>query len=584
MRKTLLIILTFALSMGAYAMQPDYQNVDIRVENISPNVIKLLVSNLQKEDLTLLLTNGKNGNITFENQTIKLTRNETKQINLLINLAKARFQFLNIEAKAYDQDKTVLAVTPIFKTLTIENNKLKEVPLTTAIKANQFIINDPSTPEKINIGADLVKEVDVVRQIFKSEKLPENIKVQNLTDLQLPALLKLRLRQLPESRNVESSVGSDRNSGTRIPGRDIVLPRPMSENISSAIKFDEKVDYQIKGKITFRDGTDFYSAWGWVVNAWQKKNGNWRFLGWTYASGNGDWSILINKPFFSKNDDVLVQYVSANRFVEILQDNGKPYAWGDTWRFGQSNTLDIGSRFADLSVNANLPGMHSLYKGATYFWTRFYEAGINPLRPNSIKVTYPNTLATGKCTNTDSAGNTIAWSCSYSTNGEIYIAAQHANVSVTQHEIGHSVHHHFWGSFPTGAGGQHNIGNCYNGGLAITEGFANFLPFWIQRGPRDAADVDGFNFNLETLPTTYCTGDTNEARVAATLWDLYDVWNDGTGEDRDTMLFTNQGYTVAKFLSIKKNNMSEFRTVYHTGLSQEWKDKVDAIFRLNTTN
>ena len=228
--------------------------------------------------------------------------------------------------------------------------------------------------------------------------------------------------------------------------------------------------------------------------------------------------------------------------------------------------------------------MHALYKGATYFWTRFYEAGMNPLRNKAIKVTYPNTLSTGKCTNTDSAGNTIAWSCSYSSIGEIYIAAQHANVSVTQHEIGHSVHYHFWGSFPSGSGGPHNIGNCYNGALAITEGFANFIPFWIQRGPRDAADVDGFNFNLETLPTTYCTGDTNEARVAATFWDLYDVWNDGTGEDRDTMLFTNEGYTVSKFLSVKKNRMSDFRTIYHSGLAQEWKDRVDAIFRLNTTN
>lgn len=102
---------------------------------------------------------------------------------------------------------------------------------------------------------------------------------------------------------------------------------------------------------------------------------------------------------------------------------------------------------------------------------------------------------------------------------------------VVLHELGHAVMH---GSMRAeSAGGQHKIDGCYSPALAWSEGWATFFAAAV-RLPRGDADAK-FEYlvprrapiRLENVPEDVCRGQSNEWRVAAGLWDLYDTHEDG---------------------------------------------------------
>ena len=246
----------------------------------------------------------------------------------------------------------------------------------------------------------------------------------------------------------------------------------------------------------------YKAAWGWVVRAWQNVNGNWNFLGWTYVGGDGSWQIGLSNVVGGK--PIRVEYQTKNRFVSLQDASGNPYTWGDNWNL-TGGVTDIGYRFADLTVNGDLPGVDTLYVGATNVWEKFYNNGMNALRDQPIEIYYPNTLASGKCVENSGSGN-FAWSCSYWSTGQIYIIPEHAFASVVQHEIAHSINSFYWnGNLPPGAGGMHDLWNCYNNGLALTEGFADFIAYWVEFDRTNPAPVaEYFNMNMETVPDGVC--------------------------------------------------------------------------------
>lgn len=103
---------------------------------------------------------------------------------------------------------------------------------------------------------------------------------------------------------------------------------------------------------------------------------------------------------------------------------------------------------------------------------------------------------------------------------------------VNGHEIGHSLF--FAGFNSAGGGGQHKIDECYGADLAWSEGFASFFSAVISIR-RDDPDAK-FEFmvprrkpiRIENVPADVCEGHTNEWRVSAALWDVYDTHDDGT--------------------------------------------------------
>jgi hypothetical protein len=157
---------------------------------------------------------------------------------------------------------------------------------------------------------------------------------------------------------------------------------------------------------------------------------------------------------------------------------------------------------------------------------------------------------------------------------------------VIQHELAHSVNKFFWGGRrPTGAGGPHNLEDCYNPGKALSEGFANYVAYAVQF-PFDSWHpiASYLNYDIEDLSSAgYCMGPSNEAWVSAAFWDLYDYWNDGPSADRvDTRYYLSHGFPISVYLRNPRDSMMEYLPIFQTGQPADVQGWLRSSFRLNT--
>jgi len=190
-----------------------------------------------------------------------------------------------------------------------------------------------------------------------------------------------------------------------------------------------------------------------------------------------------------------------------------------------------------------------------YTWSRLYWiGGIDPVHPAAvgpIKFYFPNTWY--DCGD----GSGVPWSCSSKNEPRIWLIAAHGTeAEVVTHEMGHQVNNKFWQwKRPANSGGSHSLNNCYAGrlGMALREGFANFLAGWVGYPSRNVAD-GGFgsgrwalSFDLESRvsPPNCANGWENEVWVARTFWDLHDTRGDGD----DILWFTHRGGVPAIYLA-----------------------------------
>jgi len=218
-------------------------------------------------------------------------------------------------------------------------------------------------------------------------------------------------------------------------------------------------------------------------------------------------------------------------------------------------------------------------------WRKFKKHGMNALRDVPVELTFPNTLASGKC-QIQQGGMAVAWSCSQAADGKIWLISAHAVPGVVQHELGHSIHAYYWnGNMPSGSGIQHKKENCYNPGLGLSEGFATFMPYWVQFEPDAVNPVEArYNFNIETPGSGFCLGSSNEVRVASTFWDVYDKTQDGVSPIKDTWYFTKPYAPVSTFLKNPGHNaMYEYMSVYTAILGNNMALPIVNLFMLNTT-
>lgn len=337
---------------------------------------------------------------------------------------------------------------------------------------------------------------------------------------------------------------------------------------------DNRDEYGIYGSVTASGmwsykGIDnvLHPGWGWRVRAWVKAGASWSIAAEDWVEWDGRWTLAFNQP---SGAQVQFQYVAYNRYFTPQSNDGDTYRWVGPVRGALASNHAEGSWFADTS-GGNVRGLGELYKDAYTLWSNLYWQGnINPLRNASIKVIFPN--LSYKC------GGDSVWSCA-NTSGTIWLIPSHGtNGQTIIHELGHQLNYEYWNnSLPAGTGGSHSMSNCYTAGLALTEGFANFIVGWTKTNRDNNVNMVR-NLEDPSVIGACTTTNLNEGYVGAAFWDLHDKVADG----KDTIWFVHRGAVPALFLNAgMKQKMSDFLQTYRNAANAEHREIIDAIFDQN---
>jgi len=359
-------------------------------------------------------------------------------------------------------------------------------------------------------------------------------------------------------------------------GRNIILNTPIFRRMENNVETDHSdffsnkaINVSASGKFSYKDlNNHLQPAFGWKVRAWRKKNSGWKKVAEDWVQSSGNWSLSF--PQSSKK--LKFQYVAFNRFFKPLDPNNKTYKWVGPMHNSVSLNHNEGHWFAK-TASGNARGLGEIYDEGMVLWSKLYwSGGINPLRGSAIKVYFPNTNY-----NCGDPSKT-AWSCA-STSGKIWLIPSHAaRFGVMTHELGHQINYEFWNNQrPPNSGGAHSLGSCYTPGLAMMEGFANFLVFWAHSA-RSADPNSGFDFRVEAPNFACSTLNKNESWVAANFWDLHDTRFDGA----DNLWFVHQGAVPKIYLTAgKKNSMAHFHSLYRSKANSGHRNIIDDIFAQN---
>jgi hypothetical protein len=544
-------------------------------------------------------------------------------------------QVLNVEAEVFDANgRPVQGIRPFaHQPIFVDPQAGSATPLSfeEAFLAQRFAFVDPSASDGLDLGGGYTDYSGISGFRYASSPLPASATVQPWqhpndpitmsglpprllgpglgvtgTGLCLPAPHRGKLRHRHEDEADDdhqegcepaddtSGAGHRDQAGPVSPDGRAASAAPLLKAASAGSPLAQAQalalpagDPIVRGNMSMlqADGT-YKAAWGWTVRAWQQVFGVWVMNGWTYVGGDGNWQINMPVSFAPQ---VFIDYRPANRFVQLQDANANVYTWGDLWTL-TGDVTDIGGRAADFSTNGDLPNVDKLYVGATDVWEKFYANNMNALRDQPIQVTFPNALSSGHCIqNTDSNNKPVtpyAWSCSQRADGKIWVIPAHADNFVVQHEIGHSIHSWYWhGKMPPGSGGAHSLNQCYTNGLALTEGFADFLAYWTQFDRGQVKPVTTYaNYNIETPDNGPCAGPTNETWVSAAFWDMYDTTNDGTDVNTayDYLNYVDPGAAVSVFLGSSPNSMGDMLGIVKAGQPANVQSAFDKLFRLNT--
>ncbi len=572
---------------GLWATQHAPVEISIDSNLVLSGYSSLHLVNNTRELQTITLSPGSPGSIRFATQRATLRAGAAIDVNLGQLEIPPGTQILHV-VSTIAMGTGQVAGPSLHEILLVDRTGIVKTTYERAYLDRRIPFPGESRPTPMDIGGGYMDAQPMARLAWPSDTLPPDAVVGRTDAPSTFDLSNMRLKQLPETGGA-----SDATQGALIgllvrqaPAEPHVQAAKLSSHAPQAGAFGS-----IKGHLAVKlpnpsgSGPNVYqSAWGWKVRAWQLIGSTWLQVGGTSVAGDGTWSMDFFFPPLP-GFQVQVEYQPANRFLQVQDANGNIYSWSDNWNLTGSLT-DIGNRSVNLTSSGSAPGIDAIYQAGTALWRKFKAYGMNALRDAPVEITYPNTLATGKCPSTDNANNTIPWSCSQSADGKIWLIQKHAVPGVVQHELAHSIHSYYWdGNMPSGGGGKHFLNQCYNGGLALTEGFADFMPYWVQFNRATNNPVEAtLGLKIDQLGSGFCAGSSNEAHVAATFWDVYDSVSDGVSPIADTWYFSNAYAPVSTFLNNPgHNSMFEYINVYTSILGGNWATPVINLFLLNTT-
>jgi hypothetical protein len=331
-----------------------------------------------------------------------------------------------------------------------------------------------------------------------------------------------------------------------------------------------------------------HPGFGFRVEAWTNETGSWKKLASDWVQANGTWSLGVPSSLGFQGKLLRMLYRSYNDYYAPQNQAGSKYSWRDPDALNIGATYYAGHRYADTD-GGTYNGVGELVDAAMNMWSRLYwDGGINPVPSSPIKFYFPNTWY--DCGD----GSGVPWSCA-NTSGEIWLIASHGTqADVVTHEMGHQLNNKYWNNKrPAGSGGSHTLTGCYPSrlGMALREGFANFMPAWVGYPGRSVAD-GGFSSGRWALdydaesrfsPPNCANGWENEVWVARTFWDLHDTRSDGD----DILWFIHKGAVISLFLSNgiahdgDARDMRYYENIYRDAATDGHEGYITDIFEQN---
>ncbi|MBS1872936.1 MAG: hypothetical protein JSU00_06960 [Acidobacteria bacterium] len=560
---------------ACWASQPIEPALTITSNLALTNNSALQIHNSSRLPVTLLVAAGPLGSLRFEQQRVTISGGRSAEVNLGL-LPLRGLVTLHVQSSIIAEGGAAENGPSLYEIFQCDGS-VRKLDYKQAFVARRELINLDArfSPGVVDLGAGYRATRKMARFTFSSQDLPVDARITPIDEPDIDELLTVWRQPLPAPGGVsyggllpieraQTAVAEAGAGGRGIP----------SETAETA-------GLSIKGGLFIKSSpTVTIPGWGWTAEVWQLIDNDWELHGSARVKHDGTWSANLDEDA-QKSVPTHIHYVAGNRFFQIQDADGDVYSW----KHSMSKLQDTGNQVIDLTVTGDLPGLADMFHGGMQEWARFKAVNINPLMDDPIEITFPNTLDSGKCQSTDSVGNTIAWSCSYWSQGQIYIIPKHANATVVQHEMAHSINAYYWSSMPGDAGGKHKLGGCFTPGLALTEGFADFVAYWVQlKRNNTAPSIPNLTPNLESLSSSICTGQTNEMRVAATMWDMYDTINDGTNVNTkfDGWNFVNEGAPVSLYLGTTKTQMTDYLAQLLLLFGPSGWQGANSLFRLNT--
>ncbi len=549
--KTFILTVLFLISFQLMA-SPSHPRKDLnyRIGWDLPNKIILLqIKNSSKNNLKIDFQSATNSSIKIASKNVAVAANQELTVKLAITSFKEGQNILILTSKTDDVPEPG---PEVFQPVIVHGTDVLPLTLGEMIVERQAIrANSNSALSTLNINGYIYRQ-PIAKKVFNLSSLPVN-QIEALPYLDTGDYIIQKLKQLPDL-NFDYFPGVSPN--VAFPPSPITpMPNlPMAPTPSG---------YVVKGKMAMKlADKKFVAAWGWTVRAWQNQGpSGWSYLGGTSVRSNGDWQLGINPNSVQMGKPISIEFIALNRFFELKEPNGTPWTWNTEVNFNQT-TLDIGARLADLTTEGDVPGLGEVYLGAAALWVKLAKNRINAIREAPYKITFPNKLETGKCIY---GSPRYAWSCSYQENGDIYLVPEHAKKEIVIHELGHSINFYFWdGQMPSDMGGVHTLTGCGKQGMALTEGFADFLAAWVLTDTKTLSPVNTFssNLSLEVKLNTFCYNSLSEFVVMQLLWDMIDYHKEGQYTQplgyADTIALKHDHMPITMYLMKPQSTLADF--------------------------
>lgn len=294
-----------------------------------------------------------------------------------------------------------------------------------------------------------------------------------------------------------------------------------------------------------------------TAELWREKNGKRELVKSTQLDASGRFTFAL--PADAGSAKLIPVFTLATPRWKIA-DGSKVYAWEGPALTNLTAGVDLGT----LSMPAGQVAAEAIWIHVELNRAQdiFEQSNADLSWWTQVPIEYPG------------SGDYFSW-------GTVNLTRAH-QWDVTLHEFGHAVFH--YGSSAQGGGGQHKIDECYSKGLAWSEGWASFFAAQCHE-PADADDAK-FEFmvprrapiRIENVPSDVCQGDTNEWRVAAALWDVYDTHFDIN--DRSAMNFATMWQCMREGNNVR--DVKKFIEILKTKLDAQGLEALKAAVEQNT--